>query len=653
MEETRPQTALEDALSGALDAIEGAVLVLDDDQQVLFGNAGAARILRCSSNELHGRPLAQFFSEALSVALAGVTSNAETLSHPHGDPASSRPNPEGWRCLKVRRADGSETTAAGRISRLLTPGGRQLRILFLREEAGQQETQGPAELSPHLFGQIDWGVAVADRDTETLQLVNPAFAAMHGYTVEELAGKPLRELIAPGTCEEELRKIRASGAALHRPFQCEHLRKDGARLPILTTVAAVPDDAGLSRRWVISVQDLTESLQAHEALKERFAQREKELSTLLEVARDIASMLELQPLLTTVLDRLGQIIEYTGAVIAVLVDDELKPADYRGPLPRDLVLATTIPSEPRSCYWRVVARGRPAIVDDLTREAAFISVPNDAGEMDLRSLSSGAQSWLGVPLLVQGRVIGVLGLYHAARAGFSERDAGMAVALANAVAAAIDNVRAHEQAQRQATLSERQRLSRELHDSVLQGLYGISLGASSALKLLEASPADAVRPLQYIQALAQSGLAETRAIIHDLRPTTERVEGVIAALTRQAVALGANYELRVDSAPCDDASLPPEIRAALYGILREALHNVNKHARATEVDVRLACQDGHVSLLVQDNGDGFDLDGAFPGHLGLRSMRERAETLGGSLSVESTPGSGTRIHAILPLAHGA
>jgi signal transduction histidine kinase len=273
--------------------------------------------------------------------------------------------------------------------------------------------------------------------------------------------------------------------------------------------------------------------------------------------------------------------------------------------------------------------------------------------MDLRSLSSGAQSWLGVPLLVQGRVIGVLGLYHAARAGFSERDAGMAVALANAVAAAIDNVRAHEQAQRQATLSERQRLSRELHDSVLQGLYGISLGASSALKLLEASPADAVRPLQYIQALAQSGLAETRAIIHDLRPTTERVEGVIAALTRQAVALGANYELRVDSAPCDDASLPPEIRAALYGILREALHNVNKHARATEVDVRLACQDGHVSLLVQDNGDGFDLDGAFPGHLGLRSMRERAETLGGSLSVESTPGSGTRIHAILPLAHGA
>jgi signal transduction histidine kinase len=193
-----------------------------------------------------------------------------------------------------------------------------------------------------------------------------------------------------------------------------------------------------------------------------------------------------------------------------------------------------------------------------------------------------------------------------------------------------------------------QRLARELHDSVSQALYGISLGANTALELAEHDPERVSDPLEYVLSLAQAGLAEMRALIFELRPESLETEGLVAALEKQAAALRARHEIRVRTDLCEEPGASPETKEALYRIAQEALHNTVKHARAKAVEVKVSCDPAGVTLEVSDDGVGFDATGDFPGHLGLRSMRERASRLGGSLEVESNPGEGTRIRARIP-----
>jgi signal transduction histidine kinase len=199
-----------------------------------------------------------------------------------------------------------------------------------------------------------------------------------------------------------------------------------------------------------------------------------------------------------------------------------------------------------------------------------------------------------------------------------------------------------------AALEERQRLARELHDSVSQALYGIALGAKTARTQLDRDPAKAAEPLDYVLSLAEAGLSEMRALIFELRPESLQNEGLVAALTKQSDALHARYRLEVITRFEVEPEIPLEQKEALYRIAQEALHNIAKHAKATRVDLSLYQKDGVALLEVRDNGKGFDPQGEFPGHLGLRSMRERVEKFGGSLSIDSQPGAGTAIRAQLP-----
>jgi len=208
----------------------------------------------------------------------------------------------------------------------------------------------------------------------------------------------------------------------------------------------------------------------------------------------------------------------------------------------------------------------------------------------------------------------------------------------------------YEQAQELAALQERQRLARELHDSVSQVLYGMSLGAHTAREALESSdPAQALTSIEYVLALAEAGLAEMRALIFELRPESLELEGLVAALMKQVAFLRARYKLTVEADLVDEPDLPLEMKEALYRIAQEALHNIVKHARASSVVLRLARQEKEVLLEVCDNGRGFDPTGPFPGHLGMRSMRERVTKIGGTLSIESVAGQGTCIRVRVPL----
>ncbi|WP_189064972.1 sensor histidine kinase [Deinococcus seoulensis] len=207
-----------------------------------------------------------------------------------------------------------------------------------------------------------------------------------------------------------------------------------------------------------------------------------------------------------------------------------------------------------------------------------------------------------------------------------------------------------ERAGARAGEQERARLARELHDSVAQALYGITLGAKTARATLERDPARTLQSLDYTIRLAEGGVSEMKALLFSLRPDALEEGGLIAALTQHAHAMEARHGLKVHAELRREPDLAPDVQAAAYRVAQEALHNVVKHARASQVWVSLV-QDGPlVTLTVRDDGRGFDPQAQGRGTLGQRSMRERAAGAGGTLSVESAPGEGTAVTLTIPAA---
>ena len=199
-----------------------------------------------------------------------------------------------------------------------------------------------------------------------------------------------------------------------------------------------------------------------------------------------------------------------------------------------------------------------------------------------------------------------------------------------------------------ATLEERQRLARELHDSVSQALYGIALGARTAQTQLERDPAKLAEPLDYILSLAEAGLSEMRALIFELRPESLQNEGLVAALTKQADAIHARHKITVATDFGEEPDISLDAKEALYRIAQEAMQNIAKHAHATKVELSMQNKNGSLLLEIRDNGKGFDASHEFPGHLGMKSMPERAAQIGGEFHIQSQPGTGTVITVTIP-----
>ncbi len=391
-------------------------------------------------------------------------------------------------------------------------------------------------------------------------------------------------------------------------------------------------------------------------LEQRVEDRTRELSTLLQVSHDVASTLELQPLLGLILDQLQTLIDYTSASVFVAEDGDLVIVDYRGPVPRDEMISLRLPK--RSAADEVTRMQAPVIIADVRGDHRLARLFREAAGERLETHLAHTRCWMGIPLMVKERIIGVLSLDHRQVGYYTARHASVAMAIANQAAIAIDNARLYEQGQQLAALQERQRLARELHDSVSQALYGIALGARTSRTLLDRDiPPEKLKsslnqPLDYVLSLAEAGLAEMRALIFELRPESLENEGLVAALAKQAAWVRARHNIPVEAQFCDEPKMSFECKEALYRIAQEALNNTVKHAKATRVDLRLVCGEDGVALEIQDNGQGFDPSGSFPGHLGLRSMRERIERLGGALTIESAPGQGTRVRAEVKCPRG-
>jgi signal transduction histidine kinase len=212
-----------------------------------------------------------------------------------------------------------------------------------------------------------------------------------------------------------------------------------------------------------------------------------------------------------------------------------------------------------------------------------------------------------------------------------------------------ENARLHDVARKAAVLEERQRLARELHDSVTQALYGVSLHAEAASRALTAGDtAPVATNLKDIGETVQEALGEMRLLLFELRPPLLEEHGLFGALQSRlgAVESRAGLTTQLDGEGAE--RLAPETEQELYRMAQEALNNVLKHAHAQHVAVRLDVSATRAVLHVSDDGVGFEPSLRNGGGFGLPGMRERAERLGGTLQVESAPGRGTRVRVEVP-----
>jgi len=261
-------------------------------------------------------------------------------------------------------------------------------------------------------------------------------------------------------------------------------------------------------------------------------------------------------------------------------------------------------------------------------------------------------SFLGVPIRAANHQLGQIYLTEKIGASeFTADDEKIIQMLAAYAAAAIQNARLHENTHRLAVLEERERIGMDLHDGIIQAIYGVGLSLESALHSFEDDPQDAkTRVQRAIESLNQA-IRDLRGYILDLRPRQMGNEGLMSGLNRLITEFRANTLANVQLAGTENElkDLPQSHSMVLFHIGQEALANVAKHARAKQVDISLWSTDERVLMEIHDNGKGFEMEkmNASIGH-GLANIQTRVRAVGGDVDISSVVDEGTTVLAWVP-----
>ncbi|MGH2712906.1 MAG: GAF domain-containing sensor histidine kinase [Thermoleophilaceae bacterium] len=256
------------------------------------------------------------------------------------------------------------------------------------------------------------------------------------------------------------------------------------------------------------------------------------------------------------------------------------------------------------------------------------------------------RSFLGVPIVGGDEVVGAFYLTDKeGEVDFTAADQELIEMLAPHAALAMENARLSERSRELSIVEERNRLARDLHDSLVQKLFGVVLAAKSASTLLERDAGEARGQVDRLGELAQDAISELRSLVFQLRPAAIETEGLAEALRKHVEVLRRVHSTTVELELGGRPRLRPGVDDEVFRIAQEALHNALRHARAGRIKVRLDENADGLALSVEDDGAGFDPGAATlrARRLGLTSMEERARELGGMLEIESAPGAGTSV----------
>jgi signal transduction histidine kinase len=389
---------------------------------------------------------------------------------------------------------------------------------------------------------------------------------------------------------------------------------------------------------------LFEQVQGYaEELEQRVADRTRELSALYDVTAVANESLDLSTTLERSLERvLGAMRSQAGTIHLLDETGETLHLAVQQGLPPDVAARQeTLPAGDSLPGW-VLKHGDPLIVPDLTFEPRSVLANRNS-----------LQTYVGVPMRARGQVLGVLSVARAReQPQFNVEEVALLTTIADQVGVVVENARLRQLAEQSAVMEERARLARNLHDSVTQLLYSVNLFATVGREAYHLGDMTQVNScLTELGQIAQHALKEMRLLVYELRPLALTQEGLVGAVRQRLDAVerrtGVQAQLQADSM----LDLPGRVEEALYHITQEALNNALKHATATAITVRIEATDGRVELEVTDNGSGFDpAAGEGQGGLGLTSMRERVEKLGGTLAVLSKPGEGTKVKVSLEVS---
>jgi signal transduction histidine kinase len=358
--------------------------------------------------------------------------------------------------------------------------------------------------------------------------------------------------------------------------------------------------------------------------------------------RAMAAVLSLDRILQVIVDRVRELVGASYAALGI-VDAEGVIEEFitsgMSRLDRSRIGA---PPRGHGILGLIIRENRSYRLADLMEDPRRYGFPAHHPEM---------HAFLGVPVTIHGRTIG--NLYLAEKVGgFSEADQQIVELFAGHAAIAMENARLHDQVQRLAVVEERERIGRDLHDGVIQSIYAVGLSLEDVPDLMVEEPAEASRRVERaIESLDQT-IRDIRNFIFGLRPQlldgVEMVEGLAALADEFRVNTMVDVELRA-GAEADANSLGPERTLEVLSVVREALSNIARHARATRAEVLVASDGDGITVTVSDNGVGFDPDAPRGlGHLGLANMDARTTGIGGTLGIESSPDRGTRIIAHVP-----
>ncbi len=471
----------------------------------------------------------------------------------------------------------------------------------------------------------------------TIMFVNSTGPKLLGLeTPPDMVGRPFTDFVVPefrDLVRERANRVFRRGESVPAA-EIELLRADGSKVHV-EGIATPIKFSGESAVQVV-LRDISER-----------KRMEHERSVIAEIGTVVGSTLAI-----------GEVYEHFASLMKSLIPfDRIVISEFD--LASDTICAVYVSGHQVEGWEEGVVHPisvtllRPVISN---REALLFDVQSFADHAEKNpenaaGVAAGFTTGLAVPLVVRDQVIGVLNLSSFDPDAFKYEHLEMLKLVANQIAPAIENARLFKQVAVIAGLEERNRLARDLHDSVAQSLYSLALFSEASIRHARAGDMKRVQAnLDQLGESALQALREMRLLLHQLRPRELEDEGLISALQHRLNAVEARSGIQARLILDREYNLPAKIENVLFRIALEALNNIIKHSSASVVEISVNTVDGGVALTVEDNGRGFEVaEPSAQSGVGLSSMNERLRGIGGTLSVTSIVGRGTTIRAFIEI----
>jgi PAS domain S-box-containing protein len=513
----------------------------------------------------------------------------------------------------------------------------ELKARFLQRTEELQQANEALQESEQRFrvALIDTPIVVFNQDLDLRYtwIYNP-----QNYAQQPVVGKTDADLFSP---EDAMpltalkRRVMAAGLLTREEVS---VTVDERTYFYDMTLDPLFDADGAVMGLTCAATDITERKQIYEQLRRRLSESE----SIQRIAKGLLQRIGLDEVLQIICAEAMKLTGATGSAVLLLEED-------------GWLKVTKSAGSPTYSLNRLPVSGSFAGKAFQTGDHVWVNLrerdPDEAAHQIQGSpWIQGLKSLFVVPLKVDTKVIGVINILD--KPGeISEEDMRIIDLFADQAAIIIEHVRLQQQAEQLAVLEERQRLARELHDSVTQALYSVTLYADAARMAFSAQKWEALeRNLQEVRNMAREAMYDMRLLVFELHPFMLESEGLVSALRARLAAVEGRSGLKTEVLVEGEKRLPIMIEQELYRIAQESLNNVVKHAEAKEVQINVKYEDKSVSLEMMDDGKGFDIETASQsGGLGLTGIKERVQQLAGSLEIESASGKGTRLTVRIPV----